>query len=358
MRRIYRSLLMLSAVAVLARGGGRDGNGATLATKQTLRFSMQNDIQTLDPAHASSSPDIVFISEMFSGLYKFDQKLNVVPDLAVGMPDMSLDGKTYTFKLRRDGRFWNGDPLTARDVLYSWNRAAYLNDAYAAVFDPIVGASEVLTNRARTMSGLTARDDYTIVARLAGPAGYWLTELALWTANLVDQKEIGDYADPNNQRNDSWWTQAETAVGSGPFRLRQRTPKVSLDFQPVSGWFGGSTGTLTGVHVDVGVDPGSAVKKFETGGYDLVGVGDSSAVGPDDVLRYRADPNKSSLITTYPSASSTWLGFNFADGPFQGREQGRNGRLAFSLAIDRRQLVDVGCVQGATCIPATGGFKG
>src|SRR2546428_13817316 len=91
---------------------------------------------------------------------------------------------------------------------------------------------------------------------------------------------------------------------------------------------------------------------------------------PDDILRYKSDPTKSKLLNIYPAARATWLGFNCAKGPFAakpgttpgqptsglGSDAGKDGRIAFSQAIDRDQMVDVACVKGATCSKATGGL--
>ena len=367
MSRIRLRVLAVAAAAgmvALACGGNNSGGGGeTLAADQTLNFPIQDDVQTLDPGHVSSGVDITFTQEVFSGLYKFDNNLKVVPDIATGMPDVSSDGKTYTFKMRKDAKFSNGDPIKASDFLYSWNRAAKLNDAYATVFDPVVGGPDTEAGKAQTMSGLTAPDDYTIKAQLSDPAGFWLTELALWTASVVDQKVISAAGE------DTWWTKPDTLVGSGPFKMTARSPKASMEFAPVSGWWGGSTGALKAIKVEIGVDQASAVKKFESGGYGLVGMANNPP-SPDDILRYKSDPTKSKLLNIYPAARSTWLGFNFVKGPFApkpgttagqptsglGSDAGKDGRMAFNQAIDRDQLVDVACVKGATSSKATGGY--
>jgi oligopeptide transport system substrate-binding protein len=351
-------------VALACGGNNGGGGGETLAADQTLVFPIIDDVQTLDPGHVQSAVDITFTQEVFSGLYKFDNNLKQIPDLATGSPDVSSDGKTYTFKMRKDAKFSNGDPIKASDVVYSWNRAARLNDAYATVFDPVVGGTDVEGGKAQTMSGLTAPDDYTVKAQLTDPAGYWLTELALWTANVVDQKVIQSAGE------DTWWTKPETYVGSGPFKMTARTPKASMEFAPVSGWWGGSTGALKKVKVEIGVDQSSALKKFEAGGYSVVGPANNPP-SPDDILRYKSDPTKQKLLNIYPGQRSTWMGFNFTKGPFAakaggvtpgqqtgglGNDPGKDGRLAFSHAIDRDQMVDVSCVKGSTCQKATGGI--
>src|SRR5207245_10933990 len=134
---------------------------------------------------------------LFNGVVKFDNNLNVVPDIATNVPTATDGGLTYTFTLRKDVTFSNGDKLTAKDVLYSWNRAAALAGAYGTSYggnlSPIVGYGTVSTQKAVgaaletkleandpsvTMSGLTAPDGatgYTVQAKLSAPAGWWLS---------------------------------------------------------------------------------------------------------------------------------------------------------------------------------------
>jgi oligopeptide transport system substrate-binding protein len=335
------------AVACGNQGGGGGGN-VTLAKDQTLRLAIQDDVEYLDPGHVSSAVDIAFTNELFAGLYKFDNDLKVVPDMATGKPDISSDGLTYTFHLKKGIKFSNGDPVTSKDVLYSWNRTASLNDAYATVFDPVVGGTDTENGKTKTMEGLTAPDDSTVKAKLTDPAGYWLTELALWTASIVDQKAVAQGGE------DKWWTNPATAIGAGPFKLTERTPKASMAFEPVANWWGGSTGALKKVTVEIGIDQASQVKKFESGGFDMLGFANNQP-DPEDILRYKNDATKSKQLTTKPAARTTWAGFNFTKGPFAGLTEGLNMRKAFALAIERNQLVDVACAKGILCTAATGG---
>ena len=227
----------------------------------------------------------------------------------------------------------------------------------------MVGGPDTEGGKTKTMSGLTAPDDYTVKAVLDDTAGYWLTELSLWTAAIVDQKVIKAAGE------DVWWTKPETAVGAGPFKMTARTPKASMSFEPVANWWGGSTGSLKKITVTIGEDQASEVKKFESGGYDLVGMA-NNAPGPDDIFRYKGDPTKSKLETIYPAARTTWVSFNMVAGPFAtktglkpgdptntvgGPDAGKNGRTAFANALNRDQVVDVVCVHGATCSKAIGG---
>src|ERR1700682_4957116 len=138
---MFRSLaLALGAVCVAAAcGGSSSSSGETLAADQTLSFPMQDDFATLDPGHLSAAQDIDIFRNVFNGLYKFDDTLKEVPDIASGPPTISADGLTYTFPMRHDAKFSNGDPVKADDFIYSWSRAARLQGDYASVFEPVVG---------------------------------------------------------------------------------------------------------------------------------------------------------------------------------------------------------------------------
>jgi len=352
----------LGALTFVAACGGGGTQGTALAADQTLRFGLANDMTSLDPAQVDSAVDITFLQELFTGLYKFDTKLNIVPDGATGTPDVSADGLTYTFHLRHDMKFSNGDAITSKDWVWTWTRTVRLNGSYAGNLAPIKGSADVAAGTATTISGLSAPDDYTLKAELTAPAGYWLSMLAMPTATeVLDQKVITAAGDLH------WTENVASYIGSGPFKMTARTPGASMDFEPVKGWWGGDTGKLTKVHVDIGVDDVSRVKKFESGGYEMVGMANNGP-GPDDVLRYKNDPTKASLLTVYVGARSTAVGFLFTSGPFAQKpgtkpgdpttnasDPGLDGRRAFSMAIDRNQLADIACAHAITCTPATGG---
>ncbi|MFZ0217294.1 MAG: ABC transporter substrate-binding protein, partial [Candidatus Dormiibacterota bacterium] len=237
------ALAAAMALLAVACGGSSGGSSTQLAANQTFSFPLiaGDDISTLDPGQVSDGVGITLTNEMFGGLLAFAPNLKIVPFAATSLPTVSADGKTYTFHLKHDVKFWNGDPVTAQDVLFSWNRAASLQGSYASAFQPVVGYQAVANQNVTAMSGLTAPDDYTVVAHLQYPAGYWLTETAIWTANILDPKAV-------QAGGASWWSNPKTAVGIGPFQLTQYTPNASVDFQPVKNWWDGSTGSLTHVH--------------------------------------------------------------------------------------------------------------
>jgi oligopeptide transport system substrate-binding protein len=358
--RALRSLAVIGAIGILVAscGGGTTSNnqGGQLAADQTLRFPLNDDIGTFDPAQLDAAVDAAFAQNIFDGLLTFDMNLNIVPDIAKEVPTdtnggISSDGMTYTFKLRNDVKFSNGDKVTSKDVLYSWNRAAKAQGTYASDLDHIVGYKDVKAKKATTMSGLTAPDDSTVKVQLTEPAGFFLTEVAFFTSatGIISQKAVEAGGE------DTWWTKPDTLIGTGPYKMSARTPKQSLDFVAVDNWWGSPKPTVKKVHVDVIPDFSSAVAKYEQGGFDNVGFGDMNAAIPnEDVLRIKAGP-KVKELHFIPKTRTTWVGYNFEKGPFAGAA-GKDLRKAFALAIDKDKLVDVVCSHGITCAKATGGL--
>jgi oligopeptide transport system substrate-binding protein len=341
------TLIALLAIASSCTLGGSSAPTEVLATDQTLSFPISQDVSDFDPAQMTSPADVDILRNVFSGLYRFDDQLHEVPDLATAFPDISSDGLTYTFHLRQTAHFSNGDPITADDVIYSWNRAALKQGEFATLFSPIKGYDAVAQGRAKQLSGLTKIDQYTVSTVLAKPAGYWLTEVALWPFWLVDQNVVKSAGE------DLWYTKPETLVGSGPFRFTARQVGASLDFEPVAGWYGGSTGALKHVHVEVLTDQATQLQKYESGIFSLIGYG-RQALSPDTAVKYLTDARLKDQLHVVPAAVTYWLGFNLRSGPFSG-DAGKAGRHAFSTAIDRKALVQAVCSGGTTCIEATGG---
>jgi oligopeptide transport system substrate-binding protein len=320
-----------------------------LATDQTLSFPIAQDVADLDPAQMSSPADVDIFRNVFSGLYKFDAALREIPDLAVGPADISADGLTYTFHLRHNALFSNGDQITADDFIYSWNRAAAKQGDFAGLFSVVAGYNVVAGGRATSLSGLVKVDDYTFTSTLTKRSGYWTTLVGLWPFWVVDRKVIAAAGDA------VWFTKPETLIGSGPFRMTARAAGQSLDFEPVPAWYGGKTGALQRIHIDVLADTQAQITRYESGAYSLIGYG-RQALAPAAAVRYTTDPKISRELQVVPAGLTYWIGFNIKTGPFAGIDAGRAGRHAFSQAIDRKALADALCSQGTTCAPATGGL--
>ncbi|HEV2414544.1 MAG TPA: peptide ABC transporter substrate-binding protein [Candidatus Dormibacteraeota bacterium] len=377
----------VASLALVACGGGGT-TSSNLASDQTLKFPILGDFGTLDPAVADAETDSEIQQNMFNGLVKFDNNLNVVPDIAASMPTVSSDGLTYTFKLRSDVTFSNGDKVTSADVLYSWNRGAAYQGSYATNLGAIDGYDKVSANTVNggaaleallekndpsvTLSGLSAPDAHTVVVKLSAPAGWFLSAIALagTTGQLVDKNVVKQ--DPDN-----WWTKPATAIGTGAYKMTGYVPKQSVDFQAVDNWWGSPKPTLKKVHIDILGNAHSAITAYEQGSYDIYGYGGYSSAPVDDILRIQGIANEKNQLIIHAKVRTTWVQFNLvhdakrsAKGPFlcgtptaagddtctqQANPKGWALRMAFALAVDKAKLATVVC-HDIVCAPATGGL--
>ena len=359
-------------MAACSNGPGVTPQPTSLATDQTLRFPIQHDVTTLDPAMIEVGTEAQIAHNIFDGLLKYDVNLNVVPDIAAVMPTISPDGLTYTFKLRDDVTFSNGDKVASKDVVYSWNRAAAMQGPFASNLSAIVGYDQVSSNQtagaaletlleksdpAVTMSGLSAPDDATVVVKLSSAAGWFESAIAqpAVAGTIVDQKVItGDF--------ENWWSKPETLAGTGAYRLSARSANKSLDFVEVPNWWGRPKPTLTRVHVDVVSDPQTALTIYEQGGFDVFGYG-AYGPPPNDVVRIQSSASEKSQLLLEVKNKTYFTSFNMvadakrpAGGPFT-LDQGKAShdmRLAFTISVDRTRLAKDIC-SNVTCASATGG---
>ena len=375
--RILKALSVgLVAGMTLAACGTSSGNGG-LASDQTMRFPILDDIHTFDPGAVDAETDSEISQNLFGGLLRFDNNLQLTPDIASEMPTFSADGMSVTFKLRHDATFWNGDKVTSKDVLYSWNRAAAMQQSSydTATFTPIVGFDRVSKNKVNGdaletlleakdpkvwMDGVTAPDDFTVKVQFTAPSTWWLSALTVVGAAgmLVDQNVVKkDFV--------NWWSNPATAVGTGAYKLTARTAKASMEFTAVDNWWGSPKPTVKKVKIDVVPDQATAITKYEQGGYDLFGFGGySGATSVADVKRIQNTPNEKDQLHIQARARTMWITFNVlhdaarqAAGPFllSGGQAAHDLRLAFALAIDKDKLVQTVC-QNIICTPMTGGI--
>ena len=382
---------MLSAAACGSATTSNTSGG--LATNQTLHFAVFNDFDTLDPGVSDLEVDSEIAQNVFDGPFRYDNSLKIIPDIATVVPTaanggISTDGLTYTIHLKNNVTFSNGDKVTSKDFLYSWNRASALNGPYAAsIFGPVVGFAAVqkaaaakpaggitmnqnienqlaASNPAFMMSGLTAPDPYTIVVKLANPAGFFLSALTLQATSGMVVDEAVVKSDPVN-----WWSKPSEFIGTGAYKMTEYVPHQDMKFVAVSNWWGSPKPVLTNINVDIKpsdtATQSTAIAAWEQGKYDLLGYGGSSSLPIADILRIHKSGSESSQLQLIPKGRTTWLTFmvnasynptTAAADPFTGTSQAAiNLRKAFALSVDLKSLANIVC-SNLVCIPATGGL--
>jgi oligopeptide transport system substrate-binding protein len=176
-------------------------------SRDTALVLSSSEPPTLDPALTHYGPEGL-VGDLFSGLVALDPDMQVRPALAQSW-DVSDAGTTYTFHLNPSARFANGRPVTADDVLFSWERAARPqtnSETVLLYMGDIVGLAEFNAGHASTMSGVQVLDPATLRVTIDAPKPYFLAKLTYPVSWVVDRYDV---ALPN-------W--ALHPNGTGPFR--------------------------------------------------------------------------------------------------------------------------------------------
>ncbi len=190
---------------------------------QTLHRGMGPALANLDPHLATGTTDYNVLSALFEGLVAEDPvDLHPVPGVAASW-DISPDGLHYTFHLRADARWSNGDPVTATDFVDSWRRvlSPQLAADYANLLYVLRGAEAYHRGETNDFSavGVKAADDHTLEVTLAYPAPYFLSLLQHWMWYPVHLPSIAAVGDPLDRTTP--WARVETMVSNGPFQLSE-----------------------------------------------------------------------------------------------------------------------------------------
>ncbi len=284
----------------------------------TLRLTGQRPL-TLDPALAQDSVSWSYLIQIYSGLVRLNDKLEVVPDIARSWTT-SDGGRMYTFELRDDVKFHDGRAVTAEDFKFSLERAldpATHSPTAATYLGDLVGARDRLAGKATTVAGITVVGPHTLRLTLDAPKTYFLAKLTYPTAFVLDERNV--------QAGGDWWKQPN---GTGPFRLKAWDEGDQIVLVRNSSYYGGAPRLG---EVDYYVGPERPIGLYQSGKLDVVGV------GLGDLPRV-TDPQgklKSQLRIT-PQLSLWYLGFNVQQKPFDDP----NVRLAFAYATNRRLLIN------------------
>lgn len=211
------SSTMLSGVAVAE---SHVPEGVTLAEDQTFTYRQLDEFSSLDPQIVEDVDGSDVVRDLFEGLMNQDADGNLVPGVATGY-EASEDKKTYTFTLREDAKWSNGEPVTAGDFVYAWRRAADPETAspyqWFMELMSIENASEIVAGEADPETlGVTAVDDYTLEVKLTAPLPYFPQMTTHATTFPSPQAVIEEFG------ND--WTKPENIVSNGAYVLEEHLP--------------------------------------------------------------------------------------------------------------------------------------
>jgi ABC-type transport system substrate-binding protein len=277
------------------------------------------DPEDLDPAQAQGSAD-EYVGHLFSGLVRLSPQLQIQADLAESWA-VSPDGKTYTFTLRPGLKFQSGQPLTAADVRYSWERAADpgTESVTAATYlGDILGVKDKLAGQADHIAGVEVVDDRTLKVTLDAPKPYFLAKLTYPTAYVVNRANV-------EEGGERWMFEPDA---SGPYTMRQYLADEMLSFDRNEAYYA----PARILHLVYIFHPlGSTISLYEAGDIDIL------PIGAEDAARVRRpdDPLHSEWAST-TSMCTSLLQFD----TFQPPMDDPAVRRAFALAVDKNTLIE------------------
>jgi peptide/nickel transport system substrate-binding protein len=343
--RIRTPCALLVAVVLLAtacEGGSVSDTTARSSyrgvKRGTLRVVNQNDVEALDPGIAYGAADLALLRGVVRELYSFDSRLEgdralvPVPDLADGPYQLSPDGRTYTFRIRRGVRY--APPVDrevqAEDFIYAVERQLHPKrlspNPYAHL---IKGVAEFAAGKAKSISGMRAPSSHTLTITLNKPANDFPSILTLPFFSPQPEEYASRYRPGVDY--------ARHLVGSGPYTLRRYVPKQLIELVRNPNW-DPRTDPLRSAWVDrvtvtIGRSEAGIQQAIEGGEADL----NLDGVPPPnaDLQRLSRDPQLSKQFAVETTGCVHYLTMQMDAGPT--REHAV--RQAVNYAIDRQAVV-------------------
>ncbi|MBT8051168.1 MAG: peptide ABC transporter substrate-binding protein, partial [Gammaproteobacteria bacterium] len=308
---------------VLLENGRPDPS--VLAEEQVVRRGNGEEPSTLDPHRADGVPAAHILRDLFEGLTTISSSGQIVPGAALRW-NISRDARTYTFYLRRDLSWSNGEPLNASDFVYSLRRALHPDtaSASAAALLPIANAREVLAGELpiEDLGVALLDDEFTLQITLTGPTPYFLGLMASPVAYPVNRRNVEAFGE--------LFSMPGNLVSNGAFTLNEWVPRtrIVLEKNPL---YREARDTLIERVFYIPVEEASAeVNRFRVGELDW-----TSEV-PSNQFAWLQKNYPDELVIS-PWTGSYFLGFNLTQEPFVDNP---SLRMALILAIDREIITD------------------
>ncbi|EBA10778.1 peptide ABC transporter substrate-binding protein [Roseobacter sp. CCS2] len=329
-----RLLATTSAVLIATTGAlYADGHathpetGETLASDQSFTYRVGDESPSIDPGLVEDVDGADVVRDLFEGLYNQDAAGNLIPGVALSH-EMSEDGLVYTFTLRDNAKWSNGDPVTAGDFVYAWQRAASpeLASPYSWYMDLMSienGGAVIAGDMDPSELGVTAVDDVTLEVRLTQPLPYFPQMVTHGTTFPVHQATIEEHG--------SDWVLPENMVSNGAYVLSEFVPQERLVRTRNPMYWDNENTILETVTKLVITDENVALTRY------LAGELDRTDIPAGQFPRLSAEfPDQANSV---PQACSYYYMFNLRDGAPE-ELQDPNVRKALSLAVDRDVIAE------------------
>ena len=323
---IFLLLIMLGSSSGCSRG---ESNVTTGNRNGILHFGNGTDPQELDPHIVTGIPEHHILTALLEGLVAKDPKtLEPIPGVAKEWR-ISKDKKIYTFTIRDDALWSNGDPLTAHDFVWSWWRALQpkLGNQYAYMLFPIRNSEAYTKGKIIDFSqvGVKALDDLTLVVTLENPTPYFLQLLDHYSMFPLHRATIEKFGKAHERG--TLWTRPGNYVGNGPFTLKEWHLFKSIDVVKNPYYWDAKNVSLNGIKFHPIENVTTEERMFRLGQLHK-----TASIPIDKVQVYKT--NKPHLLHTYPYLGNYFYRFNTKLPHLSDKRV----RRALAMSIDRKQL--------------------
>ena len=291
-RKAVIALLTVSAMAVSSLGLGTIASADEVqASTSDLNIMIETPVESLDPQQATDGTSFEVIADFTDGLMQMDEDGAAVPALAESY-EVSEDGLSYTFHLR-DAVWSNGEPVTAADFVFAWQRAVDPDIAseYSYMLSDIgqvVNAQEIIDGeKDKSELGVTAVDDKTLQVELNVPVSYFLSLMyfpTFYPVNEAFYESVGDV----------YGTSPETVLSNGAFVLDDYEPAANaFHLTKNEDYWDAARVSLPGLNYQLVQDSQQALQNYQ------LGVLDTTLVNGEQVDQVKDDPEFQTIGAGY-----------------------------------------------------------
>lgn len=315
-----------------------EGNQKT-SGEQLFRVAVQQEMPSADLSLATNTISFSALNNVYEGLYRLDKNSKPQAAGAAELATISEDGLTYTFKLREDAKWSNGDPVTAADYVYGWHRTADPKTAseYAYLYELVKNGSDVVAGKKGVEElGIKALNEYELEVTLEKQTPYFDYLFAFPSFFPQNEKAVNAYGE-------KYATSSDTSVYNGPFTLTDFDgPGTDTDWSYTKNdeYWDKDTVKLDKIEVSVVKEAPTALNLFQDGQQDDIILSGELANQMSD------DPQ----FVVVKEARTAYMDFNKKkeNSPFKNE----NFRKAISYAIDRNAIATN--ILGDGSVAATG----
>ena len=318
-------------VSVLACGG-REREADVAANNGILLLGNGSEPKSLDPHLVTGVPENKIIQSLIEGLIAYHPTNDLEP--APGVAESwqhNEDFTVWTFRLRDNAKWTNGDPVRAGDFVYSWQRmlSPELGAEYAEMLYVIRNAEAFHQGRLKDFSqvGVRAIDDRTLQVTLKGPTPYFLSMLKHYSFYPVNPRVVNQFGGMTDRQ--SAWSTAQNYVGNGPFRLKEWVTNQVIKVEKNPQYWDAGRVRLNEIHFFPIENVGTELTAFLAGRLHV-----TNTVPPDRIPSLRQSHPDQLMVQPY--LGTYFYRINVTRPPFNDPRV----REALALAVDRKLIVD------------------